>query len=96
MPFINFRLPMHAWHPSDESDLPLWVLDLDDELYSVDHRRLCVWPDEFDGRWHWEIQTWEDAGLADGGTCATLAEAQQAAVGAALRLAAKPAREQGA
>ena len=83
---------MPDWHPSDESDLPLWVLDLDDELYSVHHRRLCAWPDEFDGRWHWEIQTYENAGVADSGTCATLAEAQAAAVAAARRLAAGTAR----
>ncbi|MBB3221041.1 hypothetical protein [Pseudoduganella umbonata] len=74
---------MRDWHQSDESDLPLWVLDLDDALYSVDHRRLCVWPDEFDGRWHWEIQTYDDAGLAGSGVCATLAEAKAAAVAAA-------------
>jgi hypothetical protein len=83
---------MRAWHQSDESDLPLWVFDLDDALYSVEHRRLCVWADEFDGRWHWEIQTYDDAGLADSGICATLAEAQQAAIAAAHLLAANPTR----
>jgi len=79
---------MHAWHRSDEFELPLWVLDLDDALYSVGHRRLCAWPDEFDGRWHWEIQTWDGTGAAAGGLCATLAEAQAAALDAARRLAA--------
>jgi hypothetical protein len=79
---------MRDWHPSDESDLPLWVLDLDDALYSVDHRRLCAWPDEFDGSWHWEIQTYENGGVAGCGSCPTLAEARQAAMAAAHRLAA--------
>lgn len=84
---------MPDWHLSDEFEMPLWVLDLDDALYSVAHRRLCAWPDEFDGCWHWEIQTYDDAGVADSGICATLAEARQAAVLAARRLAAGPAGE---
>ncbi|WP_338762638.1 hypothetical protein [Massilia sp. METH4] len=78
---------MPDWHPSDEFELPLWVCDLDDAIYSVAHRRLCVWPDEFDGRWHWEIQTYETGGVADSGICATLEEARHAAVAAARRLA---------
>ncbi|GGY16094.1 hypothetical protein GJV26_26735 [Massilia dura] len=82
---------MRDWHQSDEFEMPLWVLDLDDALYSVDHRRLCVWPDEFDGGWHWEIQTYDDTGVAGCGTCDTLGEAQEAAVAAAL--AAHPAQE---
>jgi hypothetical protein len=81
---------MRDWHQSDESDMPLWVLDLDDALYSVDHRRLCAWPDEFDGNWHWEIQTYDAAGVADSGICPTLGEAQQAAVAAVQRLAMHP------
>ncbi|HEX8605667.1 MAG TPA: hypothetical protein VF774_23700 [Pseudoduganella sp.] len=80
---------MRDWHPSDESDIPLWVLDLDDALYSVAHRRLCAWPDEFDGRWHWEIQTWDATGAAASGTCATLDQAQAAALDAMRRLVAE-------
>ena len=34
---------MRDWTCSLESDIALWVLDLDDAGYSVDHRRLCVW-----------------------------------------------------
>jgi hypothetical protein len=83
---------MRDWHPSDEFELPLWVLDLDDTIHSVEHRRLCVWPDEFDGNWHWEIQTYDDGGVADRGLCATLAEAKAAAMAAAHRLAANAAR----
>jgi hypothetical protein len=83
---------MRSWYQSDEFEMPLWVLDLDDALYSVDHRRLCAWPNEFDGNWHWEIQTWDATGAADGGISATLGEAQAAALDAARRLAAKSGR----
>lgn len=78
---------MRDWHQSDEFEMPLWVLDLDDALYSVDHRRLCAWPDEFDGRWHWEIQTNDGDGVAGSGICATLAQAQEAALALARQLA---------
>jgi len=72
-----------AWTPSGESDLPLWVRDLDDDIYGVHHRRLCVWPDEFDGRWHWEIQTWEQDGVAAQGLAASRDDAMRAADAAA-------------
>lgn len=86
---------MHDWHPSMESDLPLWVRDLDDDTYGVHHRRLCVWGDEFDGSWHWEIQTWERDGVAAQGVAATLPDAMAAADAAARRLA-DAGREPGA
>jgi hypothetical protein len=84
---------MHTWHASEESDLPLWVLDLDDEMFSVDHRRLCVWADEFDGNWHWEIQTYEHGGIADCGTAVSQADAMSEAETAARRLAGNFAAE---
>jgi len=84
---------MHTWHSSEESDLPLWILDLDDEIYSVDHRRLCVWPDEFDGSWHWEIQTYEHEGVADSGIAGNRADAMSEAETAARRSAGNPAVE---
>jgi len=80
---------MHDWTPSAESDIPLWVLDLDDAIWSVDHRRLCVWQDEFDGAWQWEIQTYHDAGVAASGTSVSRASAMAAAVEAA-RAGAQP------
>ena len=55
---------MYNWYQSDEFEMPLWVLDLDDDTWSVHHRRLCVWSDEFDGSWHWEIQTYDHGGVA--------------------------------
>ena len=70
---------MARWYPSEESDIPMWVLDLDDATFSVDHRRLCVWQDEFDGTWLWEIQTWHDSGMGANGTAASREEAMTAA-----------------
>lgn len=81
---------MHTWHPSEESDRPLWVLDLDDKMYSVDHRRLCVWQDEFDGSWHWEIQTFNLDGAAGCGSGISQAEAMVEAEAEARRLAGNP------
>lgn len=83
---------MHDWHSSLESDLPLWVRDLDDDTYGVHHRRLCVWADEFDGSWHWEIQTWEQDGVAGQGVAAGQREAMAAADEAARGLAGAAAR----
>lgn len=80
---------MRAWTYSLESDIPLWVLDLDDAGYSVDHRRLCVWQDEFDGSWQWEIQMYRDIGAAARGTAASREEAMTAAEIAA-RMHARP------
>jgi len=74
---------MHDWTPSEKSDIPMWVRDLDDASYSVDHRRLCVWQDEFNGSWQWEIQTWIDTGMAAGGSAASREEAMAAATIAA-------------
>ncbi|MCS0590858.1 hypothetical protein ACFQ09_24050 [Massilia norwichensis] len=84
---------MHTWHASEESDLPLWVLDLDDEMFSVDHRRLCVWADEFDGSWRWEIQTYEHGGIADCGTAVSQVDAMSEAETTARRLAGNFAAE---
>jgi hypothetical protein len=78
---------MQHWTSSIESDLPLWVRDLDDDTYGVQHRRLCVWADEFDGRWHWEIQTWDDTGVAGQGVAASRDEAMLLADAAARALA---------
>ena len=74
---------MHDWYESLESDLPMWVLDLDDARYSTGHRRLCVWQDEFDALWHWEIQTWHGNGVAQEGKAAGRDDAMRAAVAAA-------------
>ncbi len=74
---------MHDWYQSDEFEMPLWVLDLDDDTWSVHHRRLCVWSDEFDGSWHWEIQTYDHGGVAASGTCASAEAAMRAAEAAA-------------
>jgi hypothetical protein len=70
---------MHDWTQSEESDIPMWVLDLDDASYSVDHRRLCVWQDEFDASWQWDIQMYHDIGAAARGTAASRDEAMTAA-----------------
>lgn len=77
---------IHVWTPSGESDLPLWVRDLDDDTYGVHHRRLCVWADEFDDSWHWEIQTWDDTGVAGQGVAASRDEAMLLADAAARTL----------
>jgi len=74
---------MHDWTQSAESDIALWVLDLDDATWSVDHRRLCVWQDEFDGTWLWEIQTYHDGGVAASGSAAGREAAMAAATHAA-------------
>jgi len=76
-----------GWTASIESDLPLWVRDLDDDSHGVRHRRLCVWADEFDGAWHWEIQTWSDDGVAGQGVAASREDAMLQADGAARALA---------
>jgi hypothetical protein len=73
------------WRESDESDVRCWVRDLDPKLYSTNHRRLCVWQDEFDGRWLWEIETFSGTGEAAAGAEPSLAAAQAAADGAARR-----------
>jgi hypothetical protein len=78
---------MRDWYLSEECEMPLWVCDLDDELYSVDHRRLCVWADETDGHWCWEIPTYEHSGAAASGMAATADDARYAAEAAARRLA---------
>jgi len=85
---------MHAWTLSNESDLPLWVLDLDDDLYGLEHRRLCVWADEFDGGWHWEIQTWEGDGVAAAGLGASRDDAMAAAEATVRSRAAAPGPDQ--
>jgi len=74
---------MQAWTQSEESDIAMWVLDLDDATYSVDHRRLCVWQDEFDAGWQWEIQTYHDGGAAANGLAASRDEAMASAETAA-------------
>jgi hypothetical protein len=73
------------WRESDESDVRCWVRELDPNLYSTDHRRLCVWQDEFNGRWLWEIETFSGTGEAATGVETSLAAAQAAADGAARR-----------
>jgi hypothetical protein len=85
---------MNDWYESDEFEMPLWVRDLDDRIYSVAHRRLCVWPDEFDGSWHWEVQTYDDAGVAASGVCAGQRDAMTAAETAARALAAVSSRSE--
>jgi hypothetical protein len=82
---------MNDWYQSAEFEMPLWVRDLDDKVYSVGHRRLCVWPDEFEANWHWEIQTYEDAGVAASGICAGQQDAMATAEAAARSLAAAAA-----
>lgn len=77
---------MNEWHRSDEFEMPLWVRDLDDHLYSVDHRRLCVWLDELEGFWRWEIQTYEHQGIAASGSSDSELSAKVQAVAAARRL----------
>jgi len=70
---------MRDWTQSAESDIAMWVLDLDDAIYSVDHRRLCVWQDEFDASWQWELQTYHDGGVAAKGVAASRDEAMTSA-----------------
>jgi hypothetical protein len=77
---------MRNWYQSEEGEMPLWVFDLDDELYSVDHRRLCVWADETDGDWRWEIQTYEHTGAAASGVAISADQAKRAAKAAARQL----------
>ncbi|SDE02673.1 hypothetical protein SAMN05216345_1354 [Cupriavidus sp. YR651] len=64
------------WHEISESDIPCWARDLDPNLYSVNHRRLCVWQDEFDGRWLWEVETFSGTGEGASGQATSLLEAQ--------------------
>lgn len=78
---------MHPWYLSDEFEMPLWVRDLDDDVYHVTHRRLCVWCDELTGTWCWEIVTYEHAGLADRGIAASEQDAKNVAEAAARRMA---------
>lgn len=55
------------WHVVYEDAAPMWVHDLDTHTYGLDHRRLCVWQEESDGTWHWELETYTDLGrLASG------------------------------
>lgn len=81
---------MLPWHAADEFEMPLWVAELDAMLYSVEHRRLCVWLDELDGRWRWEVQTYHHSGVAAEGSAGTTQEAMLAAEAAARQLAATP------
>lgn len=74
---------MNDWYSSAEFEMPVWVRDLDDDTYGVDHRRLCVWADEFDASWHWEVQTYADDGVAGNGVCADRQAAMAAAEAAA-------------
>lgn len=78
---------MNDWYQSAEFETPVWVRDLDAATYSVDHRRLCVWADEFDASWHWEVQTYADGGVAGSGVSADR-QAAMAAAEAAARAAA--------
>jgi hypothetical protein len=67
------------WHEVSESDIRCWVKDLDAHLSSVDHRRLCVWQDEFSAKWCWEIETFRGSGAAAQGEENTMLDAQRAA-----------------
>lgn len=67
------------WHEVSESDIPCWVKDLDPRPSSVDHRRLCVWQDEFSGAWCWEIETFSGTGAAASGEENAKLDAQRAA-----------------
>lgn len=59
---------MTTWYQSDEFEMPLWVFDLDDRIYSTGHRRLCVWFDELEAVWKWEIQTYNHGGVVASGS----------------------------
>lgn len=82
---------MNDWYQSAEFETPVWVFDLDAATYSVAHRRLCVWADEFDASWHWEVQTYADDGVAGSG----IAIDRQAAMAAAQAAARTPAAGSG-
>jgi hypothetical protein len=81
------EITMKTWYQTDEFEYPAWVCDLDKDLYSVLHRRLCVWADEFDGQWRWEIQTFDHLGTAGDGVSSTREHAMIAAETAALQMA---------
>lgn len=78
---------MHSWVLSDESDMLLWVCDLDNAVYEVTHRRMCAWFDELTDTWKWEIVTYEHSGVAASGTSGSEQEAKSAAEDAALKFA---------
>jgi hypothetical protein len=74
---------MDDWISCDEADFPLWVHELDPHLHALNHKRACVWFNELDGQWQWEIETFHDSGITAGGVAASQAEAMTAAEAAA-------------
>jgi hypothetical protein len=76
---------MLQWHEVEESEVRCWVLDLDPNLYSVNHRRLCAWQDDADGQWHWGLETFSGTGEAASGIESSLGNAQEAAYRAAAQ-----------
>jgi hypothetical protein len=78
---------MTTWYQSDEFEMPLWVFDLDDHIYSTDHRRLCVWFDELEAVWKWEIQTYQHSGVVANGSTHSENSSKIAAETAARELA---------
>lgn len=69
-----------AWRLVYEDVLPLWIHDLDPDIFGADHRRLCVWQDEMSGHWRWELETYSDLGVTAHGVAAD----RQAAMDTAL------------
>lgn len=81
---------MGIWREASDEAFPIWICDLDPQLAQLSHRRLCVWQDELDGGWRWEIETFHgtgeesagisasrEAAMADAETAAGLASAAQ-------------------
>lgn len=71
------------WHVVYEDAAPMWVHDLDTHIYGLDHRRLCVWQEDVNGPWQWEIETFRDIGHLASGTADDQTTAMEAALAAA-------------
>lgn len=78
---------MTAWYQSDEFEMPLYVFNLDDHMYSTDHRRLCVWFDELEAVWNWGIQTYHHSGIVASGSTDSEQSSKSAAETAAREFA---------
>ncbi|CAG2144380.1 hypothetical protein D3C87_1053340 [compost metagenome] len=60
-----------SWREVHDDAVRCWILDLDGAVFSVHHRRLCVWQDEFNLLWCWEIETYDGLGCAARGTASS-------------------------
>ncbi|BBQ03051.1 hypothetical protein BSFA1_81790 (plasmid) [Burkholderia sp. SFA1] len=70
---------MSSWCCSEEADFRLWIRELDPNLYSMAHRRACVWQDELSGEWCWEIESFHGSGHVASGKALSREEAIAAA-----------------